>query len=229
LQLFISRDRHAQDARSLNGTAINARFLRYGTERELRDRDLISIAGVAVFRFSVAEPLVVPFIPASVPKPSPPTEGAWAILIDGASKTAIPLVESGYFLARGKSGNISLGNAKNEGNLLRITRANTEIGVELETLETSDEYHLFAMFKYEDRFYLATGIPSRTRVSEFLKDRRSGKQISGTEYTSKMSFCFGQSSQGQSRTLDGVETELVVINSDDLPNCTLGPFQIVRF
>jgi hypothetical protein len=226
LQLFISRDRHAQDARSLNGTTINARFLQYGTESELKDHDLIAIAGMALFRFSVAEPSFVPFIPARAPEPSPAAEGAWAMLIDGASRTVLPLIEGSYFISKGKNDNISIESSKNTESLLRIIRTDKE--VELETLETSDDHRLFAMFKHEDRTYFAVQIPSGKRVSEFLT-KNTGEEISGTEYTSKMSFCFGPSSQGRPMTLHGVATKFVIIDSDEQPSCTLGPFQIVRF
>ena len=226
LQLFISRDRNAQDARSLNGTTINARFLQYGNERELMDGDLISIAGIALFRFSIAQPLMVPFFPASTPKSSPLPEGVWAMLVDGESKTVIPLIDGVYFLGTGTNRTISLENSKQDGSLLRITR--TERGIELDTLETTDEHYLFAMFKFEDRQYFAMGIPSGTRVSQFLRDG-AGRPLSGTEYAGKMSFCFGQFSQGQSRSWKGIPTKQVEILSDEQPNCALGPFQIVSF
>jgi hypothetical protein len=148
------------------------------------------------------------------------------LVIDGGSRTVIPLIDSDYFLAKGEGGNIFLATSKTDQSLLRITRGNEDI--ELETLNTSDEYHLFAMFKFEDRFYFAVGIPARMRVKEFLKDD-SRKQIFGTQYISTMSFCFGQSSQGESEIIRGVETKLVKIDSDEKPSCTLGPFQVVGF
>jgi Novel STAND NTPase 1/FHA domain len=222
LHLFVSRDRLAQDVRSLNGTMINARFLRYSVERELKHGDLITIAGVAPFRFSVAEPSLVPFLPPSVPESSPSAKSVWAILIDGASRTIIPLIDGNYFLAKREAGNISLSNSEIGGSLLRITRADGQF--DLETLNISDEYHLFAMLKYEDRIYLAIGVPSGVRVREFLNG------ISGAEYFSKMSFCFGQPlAHGAPVSINGVETRYVEINSDEEPSCTLGPFQIVSF
>jgi hypothetical protein len=42
-----------------------------------------------------------------------------------------------------------------------------------------------------------------------------------------MSFCFGQSSQGRSEIIRGVEKKRVQIDSDEKPICNLGPFQIV--
>jgi hypothetical protein len=241
VHLTISRELEAQDARSLNGTIINGRFLRYATERQLRDGDLITLAGVAPYRFYTPRQSVIPFLPPNAPKPSPLlAKGAWAILIDGRSKTTIPLIDSDYFLARGERGNISLDNSETGGSLLKITRVGGKYRnvaarwfrkshkspnqFEIETLYTSDEYHLFAMLKYEDRHYFAIAIPSRISVGEFLKD------ISGAEYASKMSFCFGQPSpEAESSTISGVQTNVMEIVSDEEPSCTLGPFQIVPF
>ena len=136
----------------------------------------------------------------------------------------MPLIGTDYFVGRGEGGGISLSNSKVAGSLLRIARSNDD----LQSLDTTDEYHLFAMFKAEDRYYLAVGVPRETRVSEFFKDD-SGQVVPGTEYPSKMSFCFGQISQGEAKTWHGMQTRVLEIDSDEEPSCALGPFQIVRF
>jgi hypothetical protein len=220
--LMVSRDLQAFDMRSLNGTTINARFMRYGYRQEVKDGDLIAIAGLAPFRFSKIEPYYIPLLPRAAPKSSVPTD-SWAILIDGPSRMVSPLTESDYFLGRREDGNLSL-SSKDDRSLLRIRRGDQDI--DLQALGTSDADRLFAMFKYEDRTYVAVGIPRGSRVSDFLR-HDSGEQLSGTEYASKMSFCFGEISQGESMTLKGVETKVVEIDSNDKPNCSLGPFQIL--
>jgi FHA domain len=222
LHLFVSRDHFAYDIRSLNGTTINGRFLPYGKKRQLRDGDLTTIAGAASFRFSTIEPSYLPFRRRAAPETPPLPDEVWAILIDGASRTGIPLTDSNYFLARNESGDISLANSEKSGSLLRITRDGGEF--DLETLNTSDDNRLFAMLKHEDRFYIAIEIPPGVRVSEFLKG------ISGAEYPSKMSFCFGPTSpQAEVQSIHGTETKVEEIRGDDKPSCTLGPFQIVLF
>jgi hypothetical protein len=220
--LMVSRDLQAFDMRSLNGTTINARFLPYGYRQEVKDGDLIAIAGLAPFRFSRIEPYYIPSLPRAAPKSSVPAD-AWAILIDGPSRMVSPLTESDYFLGRGEDGNLSL-SSKDDRSLLRVRRGDQDI--DLQALGTSDADRLFAMFKYEDRNYVAAGIPRGSRVSDFLR-HDSGEPLSGTEYASKMSFCIGPPSQGRSVSLRGVQTQLVDIDSNDKPNCTLGPFQIV--
>jgi hypothetical protein len=85
------------------------------------------------------------------------------------------------------------------------------------------------MLKYEDRTYFAIEVPFGQHLREFLKDD-SGNAISGTEFFSKMSFCFGQPpSRGESVKIHGVETKVVPIETDEEPSCILGPFQIVLF
>src|SRR4029077_9823408 len=49
--LVVSRDLLAFDMRCLNGTTINGRFLQYGDHQGIAHGDLITIAGIAPFRF----------------------------------------------------------------------------------------------------------------------------------------------------------------------------------
>lgn len=225
-QLVVSRGLLAFDMRSFNGTTINGRFLRYGDTRKIRDGDLITIAGYEPFRFSTIDRSYFPFLRPTAPS-SPALPGtAWAILMDGGSRRVIPLVDDAYYLVKDERGDISLASAEIDGSLLRIERSNASpFQVELQTLGTDDDHHLFGMFKYEDRRYVAVGIPPGVRASEFFT--QGSKPISGTEYVSKMSFCFGQRAQGDPSKMNDLETQVVEIESDDKPRCTLGPFQIV--
>ena len=241
--LVVSRDLLAFDMRSLNGTTINGRFLQYREPHDVADGDLITIAGIAPFRFSTIERSYFPFFQPPAPRYSPTSDGAWAILLDSGSGRAIPLVDGAYYLSKDENGGISLASAEVSGSMLRIARSTDPFQMDLQTLDTDDDYHLFGMFKFEDRHYVAIGIPSGTRVSEFFKNA-SGEPISGTEYASKMTFCFGQRSQEeferglrlpsqlaewmkQSQRMHGLETRIVLIQSYDEPRCTMGPFQIV--
>ncbi|QIG52124.1 FHA domain-containing protein [Nordella sp. HKS 07] len=219
--LVVSRGLQAFDMRSLNGTTINGRFLQYGHDRSIVDGDLIAIAGYAVFRFSTIERSYFPFFRPPAPRyPSLP-DGTWAILLDGGSGRTIPLVDGASYLGKDENGGISLASAEVSGSILKIAPSTEPFQMDLQTLDSDGDDQLFGMFKYEDRTYLAVGIPSGVRVSEFFKD------VPGTEYASKMTFCFGQRSQGESTTMHGSKIQLVTIQSDDEPRCTLGPFQIV--
>jgi hypothetical protein len=224
--LLVSRDHRAFDMRSLNGTVINGRFLQYGYSGDIADGDLVTIAGYAPFRFSAIERSYIPFFSRPARKSTPSVDGAWAMLLDGAKRSIIPLYANGLYLAGDETGNFSLSESRSDRSLLKITKTDDVFQFQLEALETSDASHLFAMFKYEDRAYLAVGIPRGKSVREVLQND-SGKPVSGTEYASKMSFCFGPSAQGKATDLYGLQTQRVYIDSDDKPVCTLGPFQIV--
>ncbi|MDF0495331.1 FHA domain-containing protein [Bradyrhizobium yuanmingense] len=224
--LVVSRDLLAFDMRSLNGTTINGRFLKYSDPQDIADGDLITIAGFAPFRFSKIERSYFPFFRPPAPRYSPLSHGTWAILLDGRAGRAIPLVDGAYYLTKSENGGISLASAEVSGGMLRIARSTDSFQMDLHTLDTNDDYYFFGMFKFEDRAYYAIGIPPGVRVSEFLKNDW-GEPISGTEYASKMTFCFGQRSQGTSQRMRDLETQIVQIQSNDDPRCALGPFQIV--
>jgi len=53
--LLIFKDESAHDIRSRNGTSVNAVFLRYGNIRKLRQKDLVTLAGLAPFRYRIIE------------------------------------------------------------------------------------------------------------------------------------------------------------------------------
>jgi hypothetical protein len=228
--VVVARNHQAFDMRSLNGTTVNGRFLRYSVPRKLEDGDLITIAGVEPFRFSVVARTYIPFPGPNVPQSEPLPAGTWGVLMDGASRGITPLIDkdSDYFIGRSEGHGIALTTSKGPGSLLRIKQSNDDFLLELEAFDTSEDYRLFAMFKFEDRFYFAAKIPPGMRVDEFLKND-SGRGLSGTEYASKMSFCFGPSSQSESLRIPGIKIDLVQIESDEEPICTLGPFQIVVF
>jgi pSer/pThr/pTyr-binding forkhead associated (FHA) protein len=123
IHLVISRGRQALDVRSLNGTTVNARFLQYSTVRELRDGDLIALAGVALFSFIAVEPPLLPFTqqsskrsPAALPKE------AWAVLIDGGSRKTMPLVLKENFLGIDNNRVTKLTTIKESTSVLRIER-----------------------------------------------------------------------------------------------------------
>jgi hypothetical protein len=225
-QLMVSRSLNAFDMRSLNGTVINGRFLPYAAYRHLAGGDLIAVAGGTTFRFSDIEPYYVPLLPRPAPKGAAAADRQWAVLLDGSKRSSMPLLAREYYLGTDESRNFSLSDSRESRSLLKITKVDEDFQFQIEALDTSDTYHLFAMFKYGDRTYLAVGIPSGKSMRDVLQDG-SGKPVSGTEYSSKMSFCFGPLAQGESTSLRGMQTQVVAIQSDDEPRCTLGPFQIV--
>lgn len=75
----------ADDERSRNGTTVNARQLPYGEDVKLSDGDLITLANTEVLQFTTREQ----------PAPTPPP-GAWAIFINGSTRTYTYLTEKTY-------------------------------------------------------------------------------------------------------------------------------------
>lgn len=220
LHLMVSReDRAGQlylrayDMRSLNGTTVNARFVRYGQERDLFDGDLVTLAGVALFRFSTVEPSYLPFLQKRPVEPPPIPQGAWAVLVDGASREAIPLIGERYYLAAGPHGALNVSEQGDDRTLLAIGRRTD--GQPTLTSRTKS-YALLMMMKYEDRTYVAIEFPYGETFEAPLRDE-SGKEISGSEYASKMSFCLSHHTR----------QAVTIIKRDDDPPCVVGPFQIM--
>jgi hypothetical protein len=217
----------AEDMRSLNGTTINARFLRYGSMRELRTGDLVALAGVAAFRFQEKKPSYVPFWEPVPPHGREMPQGAWAILIDGATRSAVPLYNTHFFLNANDDGSVKPSESLAESSVVEVEQ-DPDRGFALRN--RSKQYDLFAMFKHEDRLYLSLQVPPGKLLLDRLGEmgRRlfasaSNAVVSGTEYMHKMSFCLGPP---KSEKLDGFEG-LAEIESDDEPACAVGPFQIL--
>jgi FHA domain len=221
LHLIVSQDHMADDVRSLNGTTVNARFLRYSNQRQLRDGDVVTVAGMASFRYSTIEPWYNPLARPPAPVILALIERAWAIFIDGAKRTVTPLLDREYFLASNPTpAGLVLSNSASDQTLLRIRPLATG-ELEFETLRIDGTGRLVAMLKYEDRRYFAVEIPPGVRVTEHLKG------ISGAEYVSKMSFCFGRL-VGEQERIGGMMTTVQEIESDEEPACKGGLFQIVQ-
>jgi hypothetical protein len=86
--LLINREGfQAVDLRSLNGTDINAILLPFEGSQALVDGDLVALANTEVLQFTTREQ----------PPPTPPP-GAWAIFINGSTRTHTYLTEKTYSL-----------------------------------------------------------------------------------------------------------------------------------
>jgi pSer/pThr/pTyr-binding forkhead associated (FHA) protein len=82
-----------EDFRSLNGTAVNAGFIPYGHTQLLQDGDIITLANTEVLRFTTTK----------TEQPTVPSN-AWAIFIDGKSRTYSYLTDSLYSLVETPDG-----------------------------------------------------------------------------------------------------------------------------
>lgn len=87
------KDFLANDLLSLNGTTVNAEFLPYGQAKTLQDGDIVVLAGIAPFRFSVLPP--EKYFPGD----------AWGIFIDGGARKIQYLRGDKVFRSLDKSNN----------------------------------------------------------------------------------------------------------------------------
>jgi TIR domain len=215
LQLFVSRDRRALDARSLNGTTVNARFLPYGYDRQLEDGDIIALAGAAAYQFRVIQPSLLP--PWQGPKSSPPAQGAWALLIDGNNRQTTVLMKEAYFLSVGAQGAATLNDEKDAKSLLYIKRP-TVAHSDVVVVNLSQDYFLTATIKYEDREYLSLKMPKKTEAPPSLNEQLSRLPRNAAGYISKVTFCFKEAEQSD---------DVVELPPTDDVSCDVGPLQIV--
>lgn len=218
LQLFVSRDGLALDARSMHGTTINARLLQYGHEKKLGDDDVIALAGVAAYRFNTVKTPLFPSLWRDGPKSSPPAQETWALLIDGKNRQTIALTKEEYFVSAGADESVTLNDKTETGRLLYIrkpTRADPNIVTNL-----AQDLFLTAMIKYDDHSYYSMKIPAQleTKVPQSIDEELGKLSNSAGAYISKVTFCFTKTEQ----PLDAVQ-----MNPDDDISCDVGPLQIV--
>jgi hypothetical protein len=146
--LFVSRDLLAFDMRSRNGTTVNAEFLSYGHERELKDGDPITLAGAVVLKLTKANISRLAFLAPSGLERAPIATEAWALLIDGPNRKILPLVANAYYLSSDENGGIIAEERDRGASLLEI-----QYDGFLTLLDREDEKHLFAVMKEGDYDY----------------------------------------------------------------------------
>jgi hypothetical protein len=218
LQLFVSRDGVALDARSLNGTTINARYLQYGYERKLEDGDIVALAGTAAYQFHTIRPPLLPNPWREKPKALPPGQGTWALLIDGKHRQIIALTREEYFVSAGAEGPVNLSDQLDAKTLLYI-KMPTGTDPDILVANLARDRFLTTMIKSDDRSYSSLRIhgPQENKALQSLNGVLRGLPQGG-EYISKVTFCFKQAEQ---------PVLAVGMNPSDDLGCDIGPLQIV--
>lgn len=143
IHLFVSRERIAIDVRSLNGTTVNSTFLPYGSSRKLEDGDIVTLAGIAPFKFSAS--------PMQVAGPS----FSWAILTDGKARVHHYLTGDSYVLALNGDGTIFVKEVDVTGGLLKIEK--TDRGATIS--DVKDNVDLRVEIRVGDYTYFSCKIP----------------------------------------------------------------------
>jgi tetratricopeptide (TPR) repeat protein len=141
--LTLSRDLHAEDLRSRNGTTINAKLLPYGIGAKLSDGDIIVLANVQPLQFRLKKPSSPPEIP----------KDAWAIFIDGDARTVYYLTAPEYSLGIEKS-KVVLQPGSSDVALLRVRKGADKP----EMMVTSSDWKMIFTLKetdYEYKTYIA--------------------------------------------------------------------------
>jgi pSer/pThr/pTyr-binding forkhead associated (FHA) protein/energy-coupling factor transporter ATP-binding protein EcfA2 len=225
LHLFVSRNLQAIDSRSTNGTTINASFLPYGFDKKLNNGDLIALAGVAAFRFSL--------LPGPT-KPLSPPQGAWGVLIDGRKKTPSFLTEDSYFVGVGSKGELVLDAAQNEEDpgIMKIHRGRAG-GYGLMLAKNDGVRHLYVQLKDGDYEYPICQIDKLPDGTDKLCNAISKQSDPTIEAAmTGMTFCYGH--WNERLGADGGVPPYSMIPYSREENethggveCDLGPFQIV--
>ena len=151
VHLFIFRNLTALDMRSLNGTTVNATFLWYGENRTLKDKDIITLAGISPFQFSTSR----------IDRSAPPS--SWGLVIDGKSRTPHYLSKTRHTLSVNREQRIFLDDGESSDSLLTINSASGSTTIE----DRRDGYDLWATMKLGDYTYVSCKIPPGIKFSFF--------------------------------------------------------------
>jgi tetratricopeptide (TPR) repeat protein len=132
------REFRADDLRSTNGTTVNAVQLPYGLGTKLDDGDLIALANKEVLQFTRQPPQL----------PSKPSS-AWAIFIDGSTRSYSYLTESVYSVGLTPAGQLRIESGDSASALLMIRHGPQKS----ELFDASIEWSVVVVFKENDYDY----------------------------------------------------------------------------
>jgi hypothetical protein len=146
----------AHDIRSLNGTTVNASFLHYDRVWNLKHGDIVTLAGLAPFRYHKIDYAPFQFWVPSIRAARPPAN-AWALVLDGLTREVTYLSSDVYYLSLDAAGRVVLTNREPDAWLMVIRRdASRTITIE----DRDDGIDLIAQMKEGDYDYPVSVIPS---------------------------------------------------------------------
>jgi len=157
IHVMMFRNGKALDMRSRNGTTVNASFLRYGDALDLKHGDVLTLAGLAPFRyheikhgpFQFWEPLIV--------RAARPPANAWALVLDGLTREVTYLSSDVYYLSLDAAGSVVLTDREPDAWLMVVRRdASGTITIE----DRDDGIDLIAQMKEGDYDYPTYVVPS---------------------------------------------------------------------
>jgi hypothetical protein len=162
LHLLITRDLLALDARSLFGTTINAQMLHYGVGRKLQPGDIVVMGGAVPMEFAKNGSAWKNTV-----NPSP---RAWAILIDGRSRSFQYLQANPSFILTDADNRLIVQETRSAAALLKVVVTTAKGSYPVITIEDSpDAAELHAKWKYSDYEYAEETLPADKPVMKFWK------------------------------------------------------------
>ena len=136
----------AEDLRSTNGTSVNAVRLPYGLGKKLDDGDIIALANKEILQFTTKPPSL-PSVPPS----------AWAIYVDGSTRSYSYLTEPVYSVILTPSGGLRI-ESGDIGSAAMMVRHGSQ-GSEL--FDAGDDWSVVVVSKENDYQYIPRILPRR--------------------------------------------------------------------
>jgi hypothetical protein len=141
--LTISKDAYAVDMRSLFGTTINGKFLRYAESRQLQNGDLIVLGGTAAFRYQPIEyqpwDFFGQFLNGARGAAGPSARG-WGLLIDGRTRRVTSLIYDEAYVTVNPDGSVELSTTAVDNAALVVRRRHFPGGVPYAILPQTIRY-----------------------------------------------------------------------------------------
>jgi hypothetical protein len=162
LHLLVTRDLLALDVRSLLGTTVNAEILSYGVGRKIEPLDIVVLGGVAAFE------LATPRLARE--KVAIPSPQAWAVLIDGHSRSFQYLNSNPSFVVR-VDDRLVVEDKPTAATLLKIENIGKGDDIVIRIEDAPDTAKLKAKWKSGDYEYSENIVPESKPIVTFEKEK----------------------------------------------------------
>jgi conflict system STAND superfamily ATPase/FHA domain-containing protein len=164
MHLLIYGNGGAHDMRSLNGTTVNAKFLRYGDIWHPNDGDIVTLAGLAPFRYRRIEYGRWQFWEPPM-RPVKPPPDAWGMIMDGSARAVTYLSGDVYYLSLDSAGHVVLSDQESD-TWLMIIRVGADRMIAIE--DRADGVDLVVQMKEGDYQYPTYVVPPGTRHRQIV-------------------------------------------------------------
>ena len=185
IHFMLFRDNEqAVDVRSLFGTTINARYLPYGTSRQLKEGDVLVLSGMTPFHYRRIRYSGIPFVEPAL-RPAPPADTS-ALIVDGNRRLTLPLSFGVHYVSRGEAG-LTISDREPDAPHARVNIAPDQ----WPTIRASDHAdNLMAMVKskLDDRHYVDFTLGPNDQIDCFVNADAKIYRMSPCDYRDRRSF-----------------------------------------